>query len=343
MPFEVASEADMHQYLNGKANGAPSVPLTLPPLISATELYQGQVSRLRPVFEGLLWDGLTILVARPKAGKSWLTLQAGVHVAGGRQIEGITGCEQGPVLYGAFEEPSARTMTRLRKIAEPGPWAANLHFLYELLPLMGGGAEQLQAYIEQIRPRVVILDTLTALIKGGGKRETDVFRSQYNEVSCLRKIAETYACALVVVHHTRKGVSDGAIEAVAGTGGIAAAADTVWMLKRKPEGEATLEVVGREVEEATLAMRFEMEPFGWRVLGDDAGQLLNAERRQVLELLREDGALTPAQIAAALGKSQPAARMLLKRMREDRQVQKQGSKYLPLSLSELRSYERERE
>jgi len=76
-------------------------------------------------------------------------------------------------------------------------------------------------------------------------------------------------------------------------------------------------------------MRFDREPLGWQVLGDDESQLLNSERRQVLELLREDGALSPAQIAAELGKSRPAVRMLLKRMRGDDLVKKQGSKYIP--------------
>lgn len=314
----------------------------LPPLVSAAELYEGKITRLQPVFEGLLWDGLTILVARPKAGKSWLTLQTAVHVAGGRHLPGVKALAEGPVLYGAFEEPQARTMTRLWQVAEPGPWAKNLHFLYDLMPLMGGGAEQLASCLSQIRPRVLVLDTLTALIKGGGKRETDVFRSQYSEVTCIRKLAEEFQCAVIVVHHTRKGVSDGAIESIAGTGGVAAAADTVWHLKRKPEGEATLDVVGRESEEITLALRFEQLPFGWQILGDDSVQLLNSERRQVLELLREDGAMTPAQIAIELSKPRPGVRQLLKRMREDGQVLKQGLKYVPSLSMSHRVTERER-
>ena len=110
----------------------------------------------------------------------------------------------------------------------------------------------------------------------------------------------------------------------------AAAVDTLWQLKRKPEGEATLDVVGRETEERTLAMRFDREPLGWRILGDDDAQVLNSERRQVLDLLREDGGLTPAQIAAELGKSRPAVRMMLKRMKDDMQVKKQGTKYVPI-------------
>jgi hypothetical protein len=41
---------------------------------------------------------------------------------------------------------------------------------------------------------------------------------------------------------------------------LAAAVDTLWQLKRKSEGEATLDIVGRETEERTLAMRFDREP-----------------------------------------------------------------------------------
>jgi hypothetical protein len=269
-----------------------------------------------------------MLIARPKAGKSWLTLQCAIHIAGGRQLDGVTAVDRGTVLYGAFEEPKARTMSRLRKLAPEGDWTENLHFVYELLPLMGGGAEQLAELIQALVPRLVILDTFTALVKTGSKGGTDIFRSQYAEVSRLRKLAEEFRTAMIVVHHMRKGISDGAIEAVAGTGGIAAAVDTLWQLKRRPEGEATLDVVGRETEERTLAMRFDHEPLGWRILGDDDAQLLNSERRQILDLLREDGALTPAQIAAELGKSRPAVRMMLKRMKDDMQVKKQGSKYV---------------
>jgi hypothetical protein len=95
--------------------------------------------------------------------------------------------------------------------------------------------------------------------------------------------AEQLAALIQRLQPLRKGLSDSVIEAVAGTGGIAAAVDTLWQLKRKPEGEATLDVVGRETEERILAMRFDREPLGWRILGDDDAQPLNSERRQVLD------------------------------------------------------------
>jgi DNA-binding transcriptional ArsR family regulator len=328
MKRELTAEPDLEKLADWDVEDKPPTE-SLPSLVSATELYRGQIVTLRPLFQDLLWDGLTMLIARPKAGKSWLTLQLAVNVAGGRKVDGITTLEHGPVLYGAFEEPKARTMARLRKLAPDGDWTENLHFVYDLLPLMGGGSEQLGALIQKLMPRLVVLDTFTALVKAGSKNGSDVFRSQYAEVSRLRKLAEEFGTAIIVVHHMRKGMSDSAIEAVAGTGGIAAAVDTLWQLKRKPEGEATLDVVGRETEERTLAMQFDQEPLGWRILGDDEAQVLNSERRQVLELLREEGPLTPAQIAAELGKSRPAVRMLLKRMKDDLLIKKQGSKYIP--------------
>lgn len=342
MKREFGEPGELETFAEEWSPGAPVA--ELPHLVSAAELYRGDIVRLRPLFQDLMWDGLTMLVAKPKTGKSWLALQCAVHIAGGRQVEGMTALDTGPVLFGAFEEPAARTMARLRKLAPPGEWCKNLHFLYDLLPLMGGGADQLSAVMEQVRPRLLVLDTLTALLKGGGgKRENDVFRSQYAEVSCVRKLTETYRTGSLLVHHARKGIADSGVEAVAGTGGVAAAIDCLWYLKKKPEGEATLEVVGREAEEKTLALRFEQEPFGWQVMGDDAAQLVNVERRQIIELLREEGALTPAQIAAELAKSRPAVRMLLKRMREDSQIVKQNTKYILPSLSVSYSSYRERE
>ena len=59
-------------------------------------------------------------------------------------------------------------------------------------------------------------------------------------------------------------------------------------------------------------------------------------------LLREDGGLWPAQIAAELGKGRPAVRQLLKRMREDNQITKQGTKYVPTLTMSHKVTEREK-
>jgi len=141
-------------------------------------------------------------------------------------------------------------------------------------------------------------------------------------------LAEKFDTAVEVNHHARKALSEGAIEAVAGTGGVAAAADTVLLLTRKSDGEATLEVIGREEEEKTFALRFHQDsPFGWRLIGEGEELAMSAEQLEVISLLRDEGQLTPVQIAVELGKSRSGVRMMLKRMAADGKVEKAGKVY----------------
>ncbi len=342
---------DVRELFDGKPGteriakpGKPTI--QLPATISGTDLFNRQAVDvpilLKAEARPIMGDGLCLFAATQKAGKSWIALQISIAIAGGPPFEGLEIVEGGPVLYGALEEPAARTTGRLRKLApNGGDWLNELHFFYDLLPLMGGGAEQLAGMIEAIRPRFVVLDTLTALVKASKGSNSDVFRSQYAEVARIRQLAEAHHVGILMPHHTRKGVGDGVIESIAGTGGISAAVDTVWRLKRNPEGGAVLEVVGREVEECSFGMHFEREtPFGWRFEADGLRSAVTAERREILVLLQDGGAMTPVQISVELGKSRSAVRAMLKRMVSDGLVRKQGTKYTP-TLSKSNSSNRE--
>jgi hypothetical protein len=304
----------------------------LPPLRGGAEVYDWRAGEIRALVPDLLMDGVTLFVGKQKSGKSWLGLQLAVAIAGGPSVDGIAPTETGKVLYGALEEPAARTGLRLRKLGERGEWLDNLIFFYELLPLMGGGGDQLKAMIDQQQPRLIVLDSLTALTKAAHKRESDIFRAQYAEVDTLRRILQESCAAALIIHHTRKGAPVDVVEASAGTGGLTAAADTLWLLKRRPEGDAVLEVVGRELEDRSFALHLEREtPFGWRFLGDGSEYAETGERREVLRLLREDGPKTPVQIAADLGKSRGGVRILLKRMAGNGLIVKRGERYHPVT------------
>ena len=323
-----------------KPAGCAEPSVGLPATVTGEDLFNRQAASVRILLQvdgrPIVGDGLTMLAAEQKAGKSWVALQAAIAVSGGPQFPGVQVVETGPALYAALEEPEPRTTGRLRKLApEGGPWLQRLVFVYDLLPLMGGGAEQLIALIEKVRPRLLVIDTLTAVVKARRSGNSDVFRSQYQEVTRIRQIAEVYGVSVLLIHHTRKGSSDGVIESIAGTGGISAAVDTVWRLKRKPEGHAVLEVLGREVEECSFALCFETgTPFGWRFQGDGVKLAVTAERREICDLLQEEGGLTPKQIAIELGRSRVSVRAMLKRMLSDSLLVKQGAKYFStLSLS----------
>lgn len=299
----------------------------LPEISGGAELYDHISEEIRILIPGLLCDGLNALVGRPKSGKSWLCLQVAVGVCGGPPLPGLEFPEHGDVVYLALEECKARTAARLRKIAARGDWLKRLHVVYDLLPLQGGGSDQLRALMLNIRPRLVVIDSLTALVKAAGAKGMDVFRAQYSEADLVRKILlEIRACGLLI-HHARKGISPDAVESAASTGGFTAAVDSVILLRRKPEGESTLEVIGREIGENSFALKFGESPFAWSVLGNGGEVALSTERRELLDLLREEGALSPAQVAAELGKARAGVRMMLRRMVQDGLILKKNGKY----------------
>jgi hypothetical protein len=303
---------------------AQSERLQLPEVVDGFALYHSDLSETVFVVPGLLSRGLTILAGRPKSGKSWFALELAVSVATGRAfLEWWKVDRPGAVLYLALEEPRSRTRSRLRKVSPPEVSLQNIHFAYSLLPLMGGGAELLDAMLARFarfHPQLVVIDTFTALVGQRAGKNTDVFGSQYAEVNRLRELADKHEVALLLIHHTRKGTTTGdGIEAVAGTGGLTAAADSIWVLRQQADGERTLEVVSREMEEKTIGLRFSGcetpgKAFGWEVVGEGDEFLLSAERREIVDLIRDEGPMNAKKLAQTLRKNYSTVRGIVSRL-----------------------------
>lgn len=191
---------------------------------------------------------------------------------------------------------------------------------------MTGGAAQLDAHLSAKPSDLVVVDTLLAFVSPHSERK-DILRGDYAEVTVLRQIAEKHRAAILCVCHTRKMAGD-AIDALAGTSGVSAGCDSVWQLKRLSGGEAgtaALEVKGRELEETEYELKFETdEPFGWRVSGKGAEVGMSQERRDILMILKDEGAQKPAAIARLLGnKNAVTVRRLLQKLAYDDLIRRQ--------------------
>jgi hypothetical protein len=203
----------------------------------------------------------------------------------------------------------------------------NLSFIYSLRPLMAGGAAELDAYLTANPAELVVIDTLSAMVQASNKR--DAFRSDYNEVNTIRQLAEKHKTAILVVTHLRKMSAEYSVDAVAGTTGLTAACDAIWVLRKQPDGNALMEVTVREMEEKTYVLQFDHgdESFGWNFLGDGNDVGLSAERKEILDLLREEGEVDPKMIADMLSKNRSSIRSLLRKMADDGDITKIGKKY----------------
>jgi len=291
------------------------------------------------VVDDLLPRGLTIAAGRPKVGKSWLALQLALAVAfGEKALRRFNVSVPGRVMYIALEDSQRRVHDRLHDLlSEPDPRLKNILFYYQLLPLMTGGALQLDAMLAANPSELVIIDTLLAAIAAHSGRR-DVVRGDYAEVNVLRELTEKHNTTMLCIAHARKAAGD-LMDTVLGTSGTTAACDSVWSMKRQNTGEAVLEIRGRDIEDQLYALTFNKDdPYGWMVTGQGPDSGMSEERKDIILLLEQEGAMKPAQIARALVKNAVTVRRLVQKLAFDGFIRRQSNgTYVPVPNEEQRN------
>lgn len=285
-----------------------------PVSIDGLTVYRVPAAEQECVIEGLLFNGLTVFAGRPKIGKSYLVLQLAMSVAMGRRfLDAREVLRPGGVVYAALEESQSRTSKRMKQFQSvETPLLQNIEIIYDLLPMLAGGLVQLKEAIEKHRPVLVVIDTFLAFV-GVGAKQRDVLRADYAEMQAIHELAEKHDTAILVIHHMRKPTVGGnGLDAVAGTTGLTAAADNVWTMQREDGGLCSLEMVGRESEEQTFALRFRQgDPFGWELIATGAHVKDMNDEREIQTLLKNEGALSPGRIANMLHLTANRTRSLL--------------------------------
>lgn len=268
--------------------------------------------------------GLSMLVGKPKMGKSFLALQICVAVASGGQVLGED-VEQGTVLYLALEDTARRIKSRLSLMLQYDPtWPENLHLQYQCDHLDQGGFAQLRRWLkDHLDTRLIVIDTFAKVRQKpvGRGSSSSLYQEDYAATAGLKMLADETGCAILLVHHLRKGIADDVLDMVSGSTGLTGSADTVLVLQRdRSSADAELHVVGRDMEERELALQFDSTTLTWDVLGDASEYRGGQRRKQILDLLKdtdEDEALSPKDIADATGISYGLVKRLMPEMRRD--------------------------
>ncbi|MFD6221254.1 AAA family ATPase [Nocardia asteroides] len=261
------------------------------------------------IVEGILPEGFGLLVAPPKAGKSWMVAGIGLACASGGLAFGMIPVKPRPVLCLALEDGDRRLQSRFRTLTEGAPIPAQIHRIISARPadVSGMVAEFLTMHGDG--SPLIILDTL-GKVKPPKQVGQESYAADYAIGSKLKALVDSVpGSCLLAVHHTRKAESADFVDAVSGTQGIAGSADFVLVLTRKrKETGAVLAVTGRDVAENEYALV--TEGGRWTLDGQD---LLDAaatvERRKetqnlgdrsadIYAFVVDHGPVTPAQVAA---------------------------------------------
>lgn len=317
----------------------------------------------RQVFEPLQWsvpgilpEGYCLLVAPPKAGKSWWVAGIGLACASGGVALGGIHVEQRPVLYLALEDGDRRLQDRFRKlegrdfIPKLMHRALEVRDLTELIVL----AEYFQDLCDHdgVSP-LIIIDTL-GKVNPGRKMSESQYDADYGVGSRLQNLAKRLpGTTVLAVHHTNKGEHSDFLNSVSGTQGVTGACDAVLVLSRaRKSDDAVLAITGRDIEhEAEYAIT--SDGGKWMLKGNSleeaeaAAQEVKAEQAEAAIQARygdrtgavlaavnavTEGSITAKDIAEELGLNNNTVGTYLRRLERSGQILKDGrGSYKPLS------------
>jgi hypothetical protein len=293
---------------------------------TAAELLATDFPEPRWAVPGVVPEGCILLAGPPKVGKSWLTLGLGLSVAAGGKALGRIDVDAGPVLYLALEDTPRRLKGRLVKMLAGDPAPDDLTLATTCPSLPDGGDKKVAGWLDQHPDaRLVVVDVFTRM-RGPRPPGPSAYEADYAAVAQMKAIADTYGVAIVLVVHVRKADAEDFLETVSGTNGLAGAADAVAVLRR-PRGKAdgALHVTGRDVDEATYALRFGADLGAWQLLDGPATQhLVGDTRAAILAAVEFAPGAGPRQLADAAGLEHDTVRQTVRRMVDAGQLDTDG-------------------
>jgi hypothetical protein len=271
-------------------------------------------------------QGVTLLCSKPKFGKSWLAYDLCIGCAADRFILGEIKPAQGDVLYLALEDSKRRLRARMDKLLTPGgKWPERLTMATEWRRLHEGGLDDIRAWHAGVvakggQPILVMIDVLAKVRRPVGNRQ--LYEADYDALTGLCKLANDLGLAIVVVHHTRKMAADDLMETVSGSFGVSGAADAILVMANKTSG-TVLDIRGRDVESAELAIEFNKPTCRWRVLGDAGEVHISEQRGKIIGALKEaDAPMTVPALNEATGIKRNALELTLGRMAKDGEIKR---------------------
>jgi hypothetical protein len=321
-----------------KRNGLPSTSVEeacsghKAKIITASELMSMELPPVRWVVPDLIPEGVSILAAKPKMGKSWLAYGLCVAVASGGVALGATPVERAECLYLALEDNERRLRKRLGKLINGSTVPDGLHLALTWPRLDQGGVEALDRWLRD-HPDVglVVVDTLKKIRpRTNGNRS--IYEVDYEALEPLVALAAEHGVAILVIHHIRKAGADDPLDEISGSTGLTGGVDGVMVLRReRGRADAFLHVTGRDIEDdVELALQWNAETAAWIIVGDADEYRLSKERLEIMRMLEETGEpMTPTEVAGALDESVNTIKMRMWRMARDGQLTNSGGRYTP--------------
>ncbi len=159
-------------------------------------------------------------------------------------------------------------------------------------------------------------------IKPAGSMARNSYENDYSAWAPLQQWATEKGVAVLGLHHTKKGGADDPLEALSGSNGLSACADTTmsWIRIRTDAPCMCGAVMSKRKRPAVI-----FAAGLWSVLGEASDVRRSDERSVIVSALNDNREpMTPGELAAALGKQPNNIKQLLFKMAKAGEVYRVG-------------------
>jgi AAA domain len=262
--------------------------------------------------------GTSLMAGKPKAGKTTILRQLSLCVARGEMFLDRV-CSQGPVIYFSVEEKKHEICKHFREMGATGD--EPIYIFADRAPK--NTIEVLRPIIKEIKPSLVILDTLFKTIRMKDSNEYAVISEALEPVQELARETNAH---IMCVHHAGKAEREGG-DGILGSTAIFGAFDTALIMSRDKDNKRTIKSIQRygtgDLEETILLFdpktrRTMLSLPKWQVKSEEIAKSILDYLRTCSELVTAD------QIGEELGGNKQNRTKALKYLVEAGKVVRSG-------------------
>jgi len=295
----------------GEDKAAPSRHFSL---IDAKDLLSLEEPETEWLWEGILpAGGLSLLVAKPKVGKTTLAFNLALAVASGRDFLGRK-TKQSLAVYLALEEKRSEIRKKLKALRET-PEGLSFHF--------GSAPEkaiqEVRTLIQETKAGFLVVDVLQKLCR---VKDLNDYAQVTNTLEPLMATAREENCHILLTHHAGKADrQDG--DDILGSTALLGGVDTSIHIKKREKRRSffTIQRYGEDTPETVIELSVDgsLEAVGSRQ------EVEIEETLPLILVVLADGALTEKDIWQRVGKNHDLVAKALRHLVDRGEVNRTGS------------------